>query len=97
VRIEDRAFVECSSLSSIFIPARLESLNASAFVGTKLREISVAEENRHFKVSGFSHKYSRNRDRNVLWTWRRSCDSQHYRRVGCKLFSVPGERFECGI
>jgi hypothetical protein len=50
--IADFAFACCSSLSSICIPPGLQRLGKGAFNGGNLREISVSEGNRHFKVCG---------------------------------------------
>jgi hypothetical protein len=50
--IENKAFFNCPVLSSIHIPANLERFCPFALRGPKLRDISVADGNRHFKVSG---------------------------------------------
>jgi hypothetical protein len=46
------AFAECSSLSSICIPPGLEEISGLAFFLVNLRDLSVADGNRHFKVCG---------------------------------------------
>jgi hypothetical protein len=46
------AFSRCSSLSAICLPPRLRELYPEAFVGSNVREISIAAGNSHFKVRG---------------------------------------------
>jgi hypothetical protein len=45
-------FVDCTSLSSICLPARLQKLNGSALEGTHLSQLSVANGSRSFKLCG---------------------------------------------
>jgi hypothetical protein len=52
--IEQSAFGDCSSLSSICIPSSVEKLDKDVFYGVNLGEISVAKGNRQFKVWGSS-------------------------------------------
>jgi hypothetical protein len=50
--IGEAAFIDCSLLSSICIPSRVREFNGLILSGTSVREISVAAENPHLKVSG---------------------------------------------
>jgi hypothetical protein len=49
-RIESLAFWSCSSLQSIVIPSFVDTIDGSAFVDSGIREITVADDNPHFKV-----------------------------------------------
>jgi hypothetical protein len=51
-RIEYRAFVACEVLASLYLPSHVDAIDGSAFFFTGIREIRVAEDNPHFRVSG---------------------------------------------
>jgi hypothetical protein len=51
-RIESFAFSDCSSLQSICIPSFVDQIDGRAFARSGLREIRIAEGNRHFRVCG---------------------------------------------
>jgi hypothetical protein len=51
-RIDARAFVACSALQSLYLPSYVDTIAGSAFFFSGIREIQVAEDNRHFRVSG---------------------------------------------
>jgi hypothetical protein len=51
-RIAHKAFSDCSSVHSIIIPSFVDSIAGTAFVDSGIREVGVAEGNRHFRVSG---------------------------------------------
>jgi hypothetical protein len=51
-RIEARAFANCSSLQSIFIPSFVDTIDGSAFCGSQHRQIIVADDNPYFKGRG---------------------------------------------
>jgi hypothetical protein len=51
-RIEYAAFFHCSSLQSLFIPSFVDTIDADAFGWTRIPEIVVAGDNRHFKGRG---------------------------------------------
>jgi hypothetical protein len=51
-RIAHKAFSDCRSVHSIIIPSFVDSIAGTAFVDSGIREVGVAEGNRHFRVSG---------------------------------------------
>jgi hypothetical protein len=51
-RIEDQTFLECSSLSSICLPATLSEVVPGAFDDLNLKVLSIEAGSRHFKVRG---------------------------------------------
>jgi hypothetical protein len=51
-RIDARAFVACSAVQSLYLPSYVDTIAGSAFFFSGIREIQVAEDNRHFRVSG---------------------------------------------
>jgi hypothetical protein len=51
-RIEFRLFSDCISLYSLCLPASVCSISDSAFIGCRIRELRIAEGNRHFRASG---------------------------------------------
>jgi hypothetical protein len=51
-RIEGLAFANCACLRSLFIPSFVDSIDGSAFAHSEIRDIRVADDNRHFRVLG---------------------------------------------
>jgi hypothetical protein len=51
-RIAHKAFWGCYSVHSIIIPSFVDSIAGTVFLGSGIRQIGVAEGNRHFRVSG---------------------------------------------
>jgi hypothetical protein len=51
-RIECNAFLLCHSLHSICLPCFLKTIDRSAFRGSGIRSIQIAEGNEHFRISG---------------------------------------------
>jgi hypothetical protein len=51
-RIGDFAFTQCDLLRSIRIPQFVDTISATAFCSSEIREVLIAEGNTHFRVSG---------------------------------------------
>jgi hypothetical protein len=51
-RIEAFAFSHCSSLKSIILPSFVETIDGSAFCHCAISVVIIAEDNRHFRMSG---------------------------------------------
>jgi hypothetical protein len=51
-RIDAQAFFGCDSVDSICVPSSVHSIDGSAFCDSGIDEVRIAEDNRHFRVSG---------------------------------------------
>jgi hypothetical protein len=51
-RIEARVFSGCNSLFYIYLPSFVDTIALDAFKSSAIRQVQVAEPNRHFRVSG---------------------------------------------